>query len=245
MRILVIGDSCTDIFQYGDCRRLCPEAPVPVFLPSHSTSNPGMAANVAENLKTLGATVKLVTNRKKITKSRLIDEKSNQMLLRIDQGDTVPRIRGLKRIKFTQYQAVVVSDYDKGFLQTEDLEHISRFAPLCFLDTKKKLGPWAENFTFVKVNESEFAASSWPQMNNLIVTLGKNGARYGARNYPVLGSSVIDIAGAGDVFLASFAYIYTQTGNVDEAMKVANKNASASVKQRGICKIQQHSNRTK
>ena len=32
-KILVIGDSCTDIFIYGECNRICPEAPVPVFNP--------------------------------------------------------------------------------------------------------------------------------------------------------------------------------------------------------------------
>jgi len=31
MKILVIGDSCTDVFIYGDIERVCPEAPVPVF----------------------------------------------------------------------------------------------------------------------------------------------------------------------------------------------------------------------
>ena len=41
--ILVIGDSCIDKFIYGKCNRLCPEAPVPVFLPSEFTTNPGMA----------------------------------------------------------------------------------------------------------------------------------------------------------------------------------------------------------
>jgi bifunctional ADP-heptose synthase (sugar kinase/adenylyltransferase) len=27
-KVLVIGDSCTDVFRYGNCDRLCPEAPV-------------------------------------------------------------------------------------------------------------------------------------------------------------------------------------------------------------------------
>ena len=31
MKILIIGESCLDVYQYGDSRRLCPEAPVPVF----------------------------------------------------------------------------------------------------------------------------------------------------------------------------------------------------------------------
>ena len=33
MKILVIGDSCKDVFIYGTANRLCPEAPVPVFIP--------------------------------------------------------------------------------------------------------------------------------------------------------------------------------------------------------------------
>ena len=33
MKVLVIGDSCTDKFVYGECNRICPEAPVPVFNP--------------------------------------------------------------------------------------------------------------------------------------------------------------------------------------------------------------------
>ena len=31
MKLLVIGESCLDVYQYGDSVRLCPEAPVPVF----------------------------------------------------------------------------------------------------------------------------------------------------------------------------------------------------------------------
>ncbi len=49
MRILVIGDSCTDIFVYGNATRLCPEAPAPVFEPSRTVTNDGMAGNVRAN----------------------------------------------------------------------------------------------------------------------------------------------------------------------------------------------------
>ena len=35
MNILVIGDSCKDVFIYGDIERISPEAPVPVFKPTH------------------------------------------------------------------------------------------------------------------------------------------------------------------------------------------------------------------
>ena len=32
MKILVIGDSCIDIFKYGKVTRIAPEAPVPVIV---------------------------------------------------------------------------------------------------------------------------------------------------------------------------------------------------------------------
>ena len=53
-KILVIGDSCSDIFIYGNIERICPEAPVPVFNPTHKTKNGGMAKNVVKNLEALG-----------------------------------------------------------------------------------------------------------------------------------------------------------------------------------------------
>jgi bifunctional ADP-heptose synthase (sugar kinase/adenylyltransferase) len=37
MKILVIGDSCVDIFRYGKVDRLAPEAPVPVINPEIET----------------------------------------------------------------------------------------------------------------------------------------------------------------------------------------------------------------
>ena len=43
MKILVIGDSCTDVFVYGQIDRMCPEAPVPIFQPVSKKENGGMA----------------------------------------------------------------------------------------------------------------------------------------------------------------------------------------------------------
>ena len=64
MKVLVIGDSCTDKFIYGECNRICPEAPVPVFNPIEQKSNGGMAKNVFNNLKSLASKwdIDLITN---------------------------------------------------------------------------------------------------------------------------------------------------------------------------------------
>ncbi len=53
--ICVIGDIMLDIYLFGDVARISPEAPVQVFEQKTSTSKLGGAANVALNIKTLGA----------------------------------------------------------------------------------------------------------------------------------------------------------------------------------------------
>ena len=92
IKILVIGDSCIDNFTYGSVVRLAPEAPVPVFNPIHTTSNRGMSGNVVNNLKSIGSEVFLITNNEEINKTRYVDERTNQILIRIDENDKISRI---------------------------------------------------------------------------------------------------------------------------------------------------------
>ena len=75
MKILVIGESCRDIFNYGECNRLCPEAPVPIFNSIQTIENGGMALNVHNNINALGVEACLYTNKnwENITKTRFID----------------------------------------------------------------------------------------------------------------------------------------------------------------------------
>ena len=54
-RVAVIGDVMVDRFIYGDVDRISPEAPVPVVKVSRRETHLGGAANVAANLKSLGA----------------------------------------------------------------------------------------------------------------------------------------------------------------------------------------------
>lgn len=57
LRILVVGDLMLDHWVWGDVSRICPEAPVPVVNVSHYSYTLGGAANVAANLRALGAKV--------------------------------------------------------------------------------------------------------------------------------------------------------------------------------------------
>ena len=63
-KILVIGESCLDIYQYGSAGRLAPEAPVPVFKKTGPQNiHAGMASNVYNNVVSLcNFDITLVTN---------------------------------------------------------------------------------------------------------------------------------------------------------------------------------------
>ena len=58
--ILVVGDLILDKYYHGSVTRISPEAPVPVVLKEYEKTVPGGAANVANNLRKLGANVTLI-----------------------------------------------------------------------------------------------------------------------------------------------------------------------------------------
>ena len=68
--IHLIGDSCEDVYHYGICERLSPEAPVPVLKESTVEVLKGMSWNVRLNLEAFGAFVVHFTHNKKIRKHR-------------------------------------------------------------------------------------------------------------------------------------------------------------------------------
>lgn len=61
LRVLIIGDVMVDAYQFGKVDRISPEAPVPVVLLQSKDERLGGAANVALNVKAMGAEVHLLT----------------------------------------------------------------------------------------------------------------------------------------------------------------------------------------
>lgn len=117
LRILVVGDVMIDSYYWGKSDRISPEAPVPVVSVSKYEHRLGGAANVALNLKAMGAEAILcgivgsdnkgdllkellqqsnlssegivhVSNRPTTVKTRIIS--GNQQMLRVDEEDTHP-----------------------------------------------------------------------------------------------------------------------------------------------------------
>lgn len=250
--ILVIGDSCTDKFVYGKCERICPEAPVPVFTPVRETTNWGMAGNVVKNLRALGEEVISQTNAVRMEKKRIVDEKTNQMLVRIDSPDGCEHIGEGTRDLYvgksyedfrSKLKAVVISDYNKGYLNEEDIEIIinSYNCPV-FMDTKKKLGKWCLGIDFIKINDVEYTNSrelieGLDIKDKIIVTKGGEGAEYRGILYPTQKCSVQDLSGAGDTFLAGLVHKYSETEDIAQSITFANEVATKVVQKRGVTTI--------
>ena len=240
MKILVIGDSCTDVFVYGYCKRLCPEGPIPIFEPSRTITNMGMSGNVVANLKSMGAEkVELVTNKEQITKTRYVEEKANHLIIRIDSNDKVSNSFDIKRVPFNDYDAVIVSDYDKGFLSLADIKMISDSHSLTFIDTKKPLAAEMGNYTFIKINEVEWENCKGQEYetwrDKLIITMSERGAMYDGTTYPVNNDiEVRDLSGAGDTFMAALVISYLKTKSIEISIQYANECATKVVQKRGV-----------
>jgi len=244
MIITVIGEICEDVFVYGESKRLSPEAPVPVFNPLYTETNGGMALNVYNNIVSIdpNIVVNLIHPNQKITKTRYVDEKSNHMFIRVDENETGIEPLFLYSNGYDEVirnsDAVIISDYNKGFLDEGTIFEINKISKFSIIDTKKILGALTVgNSTFLKFNESEFAKQDIhsAQMKKVLITLGSKGVKHLDKIYPSPSpKETIDVSGAGDTFTAAFTIQYLKTKSIEEAIMFANEMAAIVVSKRGV-----------
>lgn len=242
LKILLIGDSCYDYYHYGEVNRISPEAPIPIFDYKYTQKKNGMAANVLENLLALNVDVYMHT-RYTENKNRYIDIKSKQQLLRMDQPIEQEGFNNIiyDLIKYDQYDAIIISDYGKGFVSIKDYETLrENFDGPIFVDTKDKNLDLYEG-AIVKINQYEYENSDkGSNLENLIVTYGGTQVIW---HKPKPDASEIffppkvdvhDVCGAGDTFLAALAVRYIETEDMSMSIKYAMKAASITVKHLGV-----------
>lgn len=242
-KILVIGESCRDIFIYCKATRLCPDIPVPALNIMHQTENPGMAMNVERNIKAIFNTCDIVTNEgwENVTKTRYMHLESNHMFIRVDTSHEIPRI-DIKKVPLGEYDIIAISDYNKGFLTEEDIRYICESHSNVFMDTKKILGEWANKVKIVKINNYEYERTKGvlPEelVDKIIYTKGESGAYFKGKHYPVRKKvEVKDVSGAGDSFFAALLVKYAETDDIDQAIYFANDCASQAVQHKGVSVI--------
>ena len=229
-KILLIGDNCIDVYQYGTVDRISPEAPVPVFKFSHEESRPGMAGNVYNNLVALGCNVYAVYGETS-TKTRLIDTRSKQQIVRIDND--IHSTSANITYKLDNYDAIVISDYNKGTVSYELIESLRKdYRGPIFVDTKKTDLARLEG-CIVKINSLEFSQIK-TKCSNMIVTLGPDGAECNGQRFSAPRVEVSDVCGAGDTFLSALTYRYVNTGSIEQAIKFAITASAVTVQHLGV-----------
>ena len=262
MKIVLFGDACLDVFVEGDCSRLSPEAPVAVLNPTSRTETPGMGGNVLANLRSLsqifpGWLFDVYLPDALPTKTRYVDQKTGHHFVRIDEPEIVTPISStglaFKAVLNGTPDAVVVSDYAKGFLSGYTIGIIGEYCQKalipCFLDTKRILGPWAKG-AILKINHAELQANlsagvrPWEHVSACIVTNGALGMDLygpsGEISHHVQGPvvEVRDGAGCGDTVLAALVVAYLENGfDLKGAMAWADKAGRVAVSKRGVVAV--------
>lgn len=241
-KILIIGESCKDIFVYCSSNRLAPDIPVPILNILYQTENPGMAKNVQRNVDKIFNHCDILTNDnwESITKTRYMHLDSNHMFIRVDSDHSKISKINLNDINFN-YDLIAISDYNKGFLDEKDIEYICSKHQNVFLDTKKKINNWASKAKIIKINNYEYNQSkdfmSKELLNKTIRTNGPEGCFFQDEQYPVNKIQVKDSSGAGDTFFAGLIATYVKTNNIKESIKFANTCASKVVQEKGVTTI--------
>ena len=235
MKILVIGDGCIDEYRYGEIRRVNPESSAPLLNFDKSEEKMGMAFNVAQNLRAFGALVDLFVPDALSRKIRYIDRRTGEHLLRVDQDVEAKEFDF--DLDYRGIDAIVISDYDKGFVGDKTILRLrQQFKGPMYMDTKKRnLADFPD--IYIKINERElFESTSLPAGDKLIVTRGSKGCGYMDRMYPAKPIEVVDVCGAGDVFLAAMVVRHLDTGDMSKALPFANEKAAISCQRVGaVC----------
>jgi rfaE bifunctional protein kinase chain/domain len=153
LNVLVIGDAMIDSYIWGEIERNSPEAPIPIVKASKYEKKLGGAANVALNLKSLGANPKLISivgkddngffklmksfglsidgilqeERLTTNKTRIISNNKHQ--LRVDEEETHDIESELELIQLIvksldKTDVVLFQDYNKGVLTKKVINQV-------------------------------------------------------------------------------------------------------------------------
>ena len=241
MKVLVIGDVIIDKYIYGTSTRISPEAPVPVITYIEEKETRGGAGLVYENLKSLGVDVDMFETQGQVSvKTRVICD--GHYVTRIDDDASASGMAVLKQVQetdFSQYDYVVLSDYNKGVLdEAKDIiAHINKYGCKVIVDPKENAW-FYENAWLVKPNYNEFHDLGFDDWQGNIITTNAgeeviatiDGVKY---EIPVDNLEVSDVTGAGDCFLAAFVYGLTKGYEYKKCLKLAVIGSTESVKHSG------------
>ena len=285
MNVLLIGDLMLDRYIIGTSSRMSPEAPVPVFVPQDNLLTPGGAGNVAMNLSALGAQVTcvgyigddqdgidlvdylkkenidcsnidLLSSLRTTSKTRFICNDNQIMRMDVEEKlECLWKPYSLEDLKYHKYDIVILSDYNKGVLNSQWFTEINH--KMIFVDPKKNDFSFYSNANIITPNFNELQRASKIKIQDNesleksckaiiqsssldyivakkgdqgITIVGRNNFLKHIKSYPVKNP---DVTGAGDTVIAVLSLVYTKTKDIELSVKIANAAAAIVVGKSG------------
>ncbi len=211
-----------------------------------------------EALESNGVNQKLLFNENNITilKERTVDINDGHYHFRKDYER---RIFGSKEQyaelaqNLSNYELIVVSDYDKGTISREFAEKIKESGAVIIVDSKPNNFNFFNNVFLIKPNLKEARQFSGlagykeagefvrDKLNSrVLLTRGADGMSYFdiKKNAPIVdfksvAKEVFDVTGAGDTVLAAFVHFFNKGHSIIDSIKYANRAAGIAVAHAG------------
>jgi rfaE bifunctional protein kinase chain/domain len=292
-KVLVLGDLMLDKYIWGNVSRISPEAPVPVVEVKADSLRLGGAGNVAQNLMSLEASPLLVgivgddeegnwikknvpdrrgifsdKTRPTTVKTRIIAHHQQVVRVDLEKRAALPaelEKRIFKFIRSQEYAGILISDYNKGIVNSSLIGQVLLFArELClpvFVDPK------VENFslfspvtlltpnhfeaekivhhdcrTDAQIEKAGFEILSLLSSRYLIIKRGEQGMTVFEKgkppiHIPTLAREVFDVTGAGDTVISAAALALLAGASIVEAASLSNAAAGIVVGKIGTATV--------
>jgi D-beta-D-heptose 7-phosphate kinase / D-beta-D-heptose 1-phosphate adenosyltransferase len=288
LNILVIGDVILDKYISGNVYRISPEAPIPVLNIDKTFNRLGGAANVANNISSMGAKCTLigkvgVDNDSKLIINLLKEKNINNQLIYSENYNTISKTRVLssgqqivridnekieelsdnevneikKYLEVNKFDIVIVSDYNKGFVNIDIIDFLKNLKIKIIVDPKpenisvfKGVHSITPNYkeasaVFKSDNVINIGRKLVEHLNSsVIITRGKDGVsifdKYSPDNsihIPTKSQEVIDVSGAGDTFIAVYSIFIALNFSIKEASEIANTACGIVVSKLGTANV--------
>lgn len=252
--ILVCGDAMIDRYYFCDVTRISPEGPVPVALVQRTEDREGGAANVANNVKAMGAASLscFSPSAECVTKIRIIGR--SQQLVRVDfdppqepldAEDFSAQLRLAKYVIFSDYgkgslaniQGLILKAKAAGKTVLVDPKgyNYKRYAGADVVkpnvdEMRELVGGWAtEDELLAKARDLLRRA----EIQAILLTRAAKGmtlfTMQGHTQIPAVAQEVYDVSGAGDTAIAAFAVALSRGHGFHIAASYANKAAGIVV----------------
>lgn len=192
-----------------------------------------------------------------IVKHRFIDTRSGSQLLRLDVEQYIKT--QLTQIPRDSFDAVIISDYGKGTVKKELVNKVRNLAPLMLVDPFPYNIELYKGATVLTPNELEAREALCRKFRKLpveevgkkiyelcscpvIITMGQNGCMLVQKKHEVIHIAaqeveVVDVAGAGDTFIAVLCYGLLQGLDLEEAAMISTDAATVTVQKRGVATL--------